>query len=71
MVYVGPGDFSVEMGRPGEPDHPISGVRWRKTSISASFTECHLERLPSTQNLPGLVMKVASFFEAYDELTYL
>src|SRR5262245_17823612 len=22
MVYVGPGDFSVEMGHPGEPDHP-------------------------------------------------
>ena len=22
MVYVGPGDFSIEMGRPGQYDHP-------------------------------------------------
>ncbi|MBT6145509.1 MAG: hypothetical protein HOH74_08775 [Gemmatimonadetes bacterium] len=22
MVYVGPGDFSVEMGQPGDPEHP-------------------------------------------------
>ena len=25
MVYVGPGDFSVEMGRPGQYDHPGRG----------------------------------------------
>jgi 2-keto-3-deoxy-L-rhamnonate aldolase RhmA len=22
MVYVGPGDFSIEMGQPGDPEHP-------------------------------------------------
>ena len=23
MVYVGPGDFSIEMGYPGDYDHPV------------------------------------------------
>jgi 4-hydroxy-2-oxoheptanedioate aldolase len=72
MVYVGPGDFSVEMGRPGEPDHP--DVRGPMEEI---IELCKLHGVPfgttpfSAESARWWVMKGASFFEARDELSLI
>ena len=72
MVYVGPGDFSVEMGHPGDYDHPdVAGP------MQEIFAICRKHNVPygttpsSVEAARGLVAEGASFFEAVDELTLI
>ena len=68
MVYVGPGDFSVEMGHPGKPDHP--DVRGPMEEI---LQLCKKHGIPfgTTASGPEVarrwVEQGALFFEAEDE----
>ena len=68
MVYVGPGDFSVEMGQPGQPDHP--DVRGPMEEI---LQLCKKHRIPFGTTASGpeaarrWVEQGALFFEAEDE----
>ncbi len=72
MVYVGPGDFSIEMGHPGDYDHPEVvqpmqdilglcqkyGVAWGTTASSPEAAG-------------GWISKGAQFFETLDELAFI
>ena len=68
MVYVGPGDFSVEMGQPGQPDHPA--VRGPMEEI---LQLCKKHGIPFGTTASGpeaarrWVEQGALFFEAEDE----
>ena len=68
MVYVGPGDFSIEMGHPGEFDHP--GVL---KPMEEMLAICQKHGVPFGTTASGIdgarqwVGKGARFFEAYDE----
>ena len=68
MVYVGPGDFSVEMGQPGQPDHP--DVRGPMEEI---LQLCKKHGIPFGTTALGpeaarrWVEQGALFFEAEDE----
>ncbi|MEE2656928.1 MAG: aldolase/citrate lyase family protein [Candidatus Latescibacterota bacterium] len=68
MVYVGPGDFSVEMGQPGDADHPdVTGP------MRAILEICKRHRVPfgttasSAEAAERWVREGALFFEAADE----
>ena len=72
MVYVGPGDFSIEMGHPGESDHPAvvepmeeilrlcqkHGVPWGTTASSPEAAG-------------RWISKGARFFETLDEFAFI
>lgn len=69
MVYVGPGDFSIEMGRPGQYDHPdVARPMHEILSI------CKKYRIPFGTTASGAaaakkwVRRGAQFFETIDEL---
>ena len=69
MVYVGPGDFSVEMGRPGQYDHPdVVGP------MGDILELCRKHAVPFGTTASGVdgarmwVERGASFFLAADEL---
>ncbi len=69
MVYLGPGDFSIEMGHPGDYDHPdVAGPMNEILSI------CQRYRVPFGTTASGVeaaqtwIAKGASFFEIIDEL---
>ena len=68
MVYVGPGDFSVEMGQPGQPDHP--DVRGPMEEI-LQLCKNHGVPFGTTASGPEAarrwVEQGALFFEAEDE----
>lgn len=70
MVYVGPGDFSIEMGHPGDYEHP---------AVSAPMAQilalCSKQQVPfgtTAANLEAAdawIKKGARFFETVDELS--
>ena len=68
MCYVGPGDFSVEMGQPGNAEHP--DVRGPMEEI---LEICKTHKVPfgttaaSNEAASRWIEKGASFFEAADE----
>jgi 2-keto-3-deoxy-L-rhamnonate aldolase RhmA len=72
MVYLGPGDFSIAMGRPGDYDHPdVTGpmeqvlVLCRKYGVPFGTT-------PASPEAAGRWAAADSrFFEAADELSLL
>jgi len=72
MVYVGPGDFSIEMGHPGQYDHP--GVVGPTEDI---LELCGKHGVPFGTSATGVegaqrwVDKGASFFLAADELGFI
>jgi 2-keto-3-deoxy-L-rhamnonate aldolase RhmA len=72
MVYVGPGDFSVEMGQPGDAEHP--DVRGPMEEI---LEMCKAHGVPfgtTAMSLEGAarwVEKGALFFEAEDEYGFI
>ncbi len=72
MVYVGPGDFSVEMGHPGDYDHPdVAGPLLEILELCVQH-EVPFGTTPSgTEAARRLVEQGASFFEAVDELTLI
>ena len=72
MVYVGPGDFSVEMGRPGDWDHPdVVGPAEEILDL------CKAHNVPFGTTAAGIegagrwISKGARFFEAQDELGFI
>jgi 2-keto-3-deoxy-L-rhamnonate aldolase RhmA len=72
MVYVGPGDFSIEMGHPGAYDHPeVAGPMTQILGL------CTQQRVPfgttaaSVAAAGNWVQKGARFFETADELTFI
>ncbi len=72
MVYVGPGDFSVEMGHPGDYDHPdVAGPLQEILALCVQH-EVPFGTTPSgTESARRLVAQGARFFEAIDELTLI
>ena len=72
MVYVGPGDFSVEMGHPGKPEHPDVARPMeeileccKKYDIPFGTTALSIEAAR------GWIEKGARFFETQDELAFI
>ena len=72
MVYVGPGDFSVEMGQPGNPEHPdVRGPMedilklCKQYEVPFGTTAMHAEAAERW------VANGALFFEAADELQFI
>ena len=72
MVYLGPGDFTIEMGHPGEPNHPeVSGPMEKILEL------CKRHKVPfgttaySTEAAAGWIAKGAQFFEARSELSMI
>ncbi len=69
MVYVGPGDFSIEMGQPGRYDHPDVAIPMQKI-----LELCQKYNVPfgTTASGPAAarawVERGARFFETTDEL---
>ena len=69
MVYIGPGDFSIEMGHPGEYDHPdVSGPMEEILGI------CRKHEVPFGTTASGneaarkWIERGALFFETVDEM---
>lgn len=72
MVYVGPGDFSIEMGHPGDYDHPeVTGPMLEILEL------CKRHGVPFGTTASGpaaarqLVERGAQFFETVDELALI
>lgn len=69
MVYVGPGDFSIEMGHPGDYDHPeVAGP------MEEILALCNKHGVPfgttatDVDAAGGWIGKGAQFFETMDEM---
>ena len=72
MVYVGPGDFSIEMGHPGQYDHPE--VRGPMETILQLCIQHDVPFGTTAANLTAAgewIRQGASFFETVDELTLI
>ncbi|MFA6111569.1 MAG: aldolase/citrate lyase family protein, partial [Candidatus Latescibacterota bacterium] len=72
MVYVGPGDFSIEMGHPGLYDHPeVAGP------MEEILTLCRRHGVPFGTTASGTeaagrwLARGARFFEAVDEISLI
>ena len=72
MVYLGPGDFSIEMGYPGQYDHPaVAGPMQEILAL------CKKHNVPFGTTASGAaaaaewVKQGARFFETVDELTLI
>jgi 4-hydroxy-2-oxoheptanedioate aldolase len=72
LVYVGPGDFSIEMGRPGDYDHPdVAGP------MQCILELCQKYHVPFGTTASGVaaardwVQRGARFFETTDELALI
>jgi 2-keto-3-deoxy-L-rhamnonate aldolase RhmA len=72
MVYVGPGDFSVEMGHPGRYDHPeVAGPMDEMLAICREHG-VPFGTTPSGAEAAGRwAAKGAKFFEVVDEWTLI
>ena len=72
MVYVGPGDFSIEMGQPGRYDHPDVAGPMKKI---LELCQKHLVPFGTTASGPeaaqAWVRRGAQFFETTDELSLI
>jgi 2-dehydro-3-deoxyglucarate aldolase/4-hydroxy-2-oxoheptanedioate aldolase len=69
MVYVGPGDFSIAMGRPGEYDHPdVTRPMEQILEICRKHQVPFGTTAPSAEAAGRWIAKGARFFEAVDEL---
>ncbi len=72
MVYVGPGDFSIEMGHPGEYDHPDV-----KGPMEEILALCKRHNVPFGTTASGAeaagrwIKNGAQFFETADELSFI
>ena len=72
MVYVGPGDFSIEMGRPGEYDHPeVVGPMEEILGICRKYDVPFGTTASGREAAGRLIAKGAQFFEAVTELTLI
>jgi 4-hydroxy-2-oxoheptanedioate aldolase len=72
MVYVGPGDFSIEMGHPGEYDHPdVLGPMERLLALCVKRGVAFGTTASSVEAAGAWIKKGARFFETVDELTLI
>ena len=72
MVYVGPGDFSVEMGHPGDYDHPdVTGPLLEILALCQKHNVPFGTTASSAKAARNLVAQGARFFESVDELTLI
>ena len=72
MVYVGPGDFSIEMGHPGDYDHPeVTGPMGEILEICKKYGVPFGTTASDTEAARQWVASGAQFFEAIDELTLI
>ena len=72
MVYIGPGDFSIEMGHPGDYDHP--DVAGPMEEILALCREHHVPFGTTASDASAgqrWIGKGARFFEMVDELALI
>ena len=72
MVYVGPGDFSIEMGQPGDYDHPdVAGPMEEILRICQKYHVPFGTTASGPEAAGRLIAKGAKFFEAVTELTLI
>src|SRR5262249_59374765 len=72
MVYVGPGDFSIEMGHPGEYDHPdIVGPMSEILRLCGQHQVAFGTTASGTAAAGTWIKKGARFFETADELSFI
>ena len=72
MVYVGPGDFSIEMGHPGEYDHPdVAGPMERILALCVRHQIAFGTTAAGLESAAAWIKKGARFFETVDELTLI
>ncbi len=72
MVYVGPGDFSIEMGHPGDYDHPdVEGPMNQILEICKSNNVPFGTTASGPEAARDWIGRGARFFEAIDELTLI
>jgi 4-hydroxy-2-oxoheptanedioate aldolase len=72
MVYLGPGDFSVEMGHPGEPDHPeVRGPMEKILDLCKKYSVPFGTTPFSAKAARRWIAKGARFFEVGDELSLI
>lgn len=68
MVYIGPGDFSIEMGHPGEYDHPdVMGPMKEILAICNKHGVSFGTTASGTEAGREWIERGALFFEAIDE----
>ena len=72
MVYIGPGDFSIEMGRPGDYDHPDVVGPMENILALCKKHGVPFGTTPSSPERAGeWAAKGASFFETTDEIYFI
>lgn len=72
MVYVGPGDFSVEMGQPGDPEHPdVRGPMAQMLALCRKYNVPFGTTAIDVDAAEGWVAAGALFFEAEDERGFI
>ncbi|MCH2572026.1 MAG: aldolase/citrate lyase family protein [Planctomycetes bacterium] len=72
MVYVGPGDFSIEMGYPGDYDHPVVCGAMEEILKLCNKYRVPFGTTPSNLESAGQwIDRGALFFEAIDEITLI
>jgi 4-hydroxy-2-oxoheptanedioate aldolase len=72
MVYVGPGDFSVEMGQPGDPEHPdVRGPMAQMLALCQKYNVPFGTTAIDVDAAERWVVAGAMFFEAEDERGFI
>lgn len=72
MVYVGPGDFSVEMGHPGDQEHPdVRGPMEEILEICKQHNVPWGTTAANVEDAERWVAQGALFFEAEDEKNFI
>ena len=68
MVYVGPGDFSIEMGHPGDYDHPgVTGPMHEILELCRKHNVSFGTTASTSDAAQEWVRRGAQFFETVDE----
>ena len=72
MVYIGPLDFSISMGHPGEYDHPeVTGAMQKVLDLCLQHGVAFGTTASGPETAGRWISRGARFFETIDELTLL
>ncbi len=72
MVYLGPGDFSIEMGHPGDYDHPdVAGPMEEILGLCKKYHVPFGTTASGAKSAKKWVKRGAQFFETTDELAMI
>ena len=72
MVYIGPGDFSIELGHPGDYDHPeVAGPMNEILELCQKYDVPFGTTASNIETAAAWVKRGARFFETVDELTLI